>query len=85
MDKIISARIDESAANQIGMLAHRLHTSKKNVIERAIELYAAHIGPEEDAGVFERTCGAWHRKETATQLVKTARKAFSDSMERHPR
>ena len=85
MDKIVSARIDESVANQIGALARRLHTSKKSVIERAVEMYAAHVGGGEEDDVFERTCGAWRRKESATQLVRTARKAFRDSMERHRR
>jgi predicted transcriptional regulator len=85
MDKIISARIDETAANQIGDLARRLHTSKKCVLESALAMYAAHVGREEDTDVFEKTCGAWHRKEPAAQLVKTARQAFRDSMERRQR
>ncbi len=85
MDKIMSARIDESAAARIGALARHLHTSKKDIIERAIEMYAAHVGSAEDTGVFERTCGAWRRKESAAQLVEEARKAFRDSMEERKR
>ena len=85
MDKIISARIDESAANQIGNLARRLHTSKKCVLERALEMYAAHVGQGEEADVFEQTCGAWHRKEHAAEIVKNTRQAFRDSMERRQR
>ena len=83
MDKILSARVDESVANSIGFLARRLRTSKKKVIERAIEMYAAEIDREQGIDVFEQTCGAWSRKASAEQLVRTARKAFRDSMRRH--
>jgi predicted transcriptional regulator len=38
MDKILSARVDESVANRIGLLARRLRTSKKKIIESAIEI-----------------------------------------------
>jgi predicted transcriptional regulator len=38
MDKILSARVDESVVNRIGSLARRLHTSKKKSIESAIEI-----------------------------------------------
>ena len=41
MDKILSARVDESVAHSIGALARRLNTSKKKIIERAVEMYAA--------------------------------------------
>jgi predicted transcriptional regulator len=85
MDKIISARIDESAADRIGSLARRLRTSKKKVIERAIEVYAAQVDQEQEFDVFEQTSGAWSRKESAAQLVATARKTFRNSMPRHPR
>ncbi len=85
MDKIFSARIDESAANQIGRLSQRLHTSKKAVIERAIEMYAAHVDRAEHFDVFEQTCGAWSRDESAKQIVETTRKAFRDSMHRNRR
>jgi len=82
MDRIISARIDESAANRIGALARRLGTSKKEIIERAIEMYAAQVDQDKESDVFEQTCGAWSRKESAAGIMKTARKAFRDSRER---
>lgn len=85
MDKVFSARVDESVANQIGSLARRLHTSKKSVIEHAIELYAAQIDQEQGFDAFEETCGAWSRKESAAQLVKASRKAFRNSVRRHQR
>jgi len=85
MDKTISARISESAASQIEALARRLHTSKKCVLERAIEMYAEHVNQTEDVDAFEKTCGTWRRKESAAQIVKTGRQAFHGSMERRQR
>jgi predicted transcriptional regulator len=40
MDKIISARVDESVVRQIGLLAKQLETTKKQIIERAITFFA---------------------------------------------
>lgn len=85
MDKILSARIDESIASRITALAQRLKTSKKRVIEDAIRAYAARVEQGEKAGVFEQTCGAWRRKESADQIVDAARKAFRRSMGRRRR
>jgi len=85
MDRILSARVDESVADSIGSLARRLHTSKKRVIERAVEMYATKVNEEQRFDVFEQTWGAWRRKEPAEQLVKRSRKAFRDSTRRHQR
>lgn len=76
MDRIFSVRIDESAADRIGTLARRLDISKKTVIERAIEMYAAHVDEAQHFDVFEQTCGAWSRKESAEQIEEAARKTF---------
>lgn len=43
MDKILSARVDESVVNRIGSLARRLQTSEKKIIESAIERYATQV------------------------------------------
>jgi len=83
MDKILSARVDESVVNRIGSLARRLHTSKKKIIESAIEIYAAEVDKEQDFDVFEPTCGAWQRRGSPGQTVVKVRKAFRDSMKRH--
>lgn len=83
MDKILSARIDESVATRIGSLARRLRTSKKRVIENAIKIYAAQVDKEQEFDVFEHTCGAWQMKGTPGEIVGKVRKAFRDSMERH--
>jgi hypothetical protein len=83
MDKILSARVDESVVNHIGSLARRLRIYKKNIIESAIERYAAQVENEQDFDVFEHTCGAWHRKDSAADTVVKVRKAFRDSIKRH--
>ena len=83
VDKILSARLDESVVNRIGSLARRLHTSKKKIIETAIEAYAAQVDKAQDFDVFEHTCGAWRRKESARETVAKARKAFQRSVQRH--
>lgn len=85
MDKILSARVHESVIQRIGSLARRLHTSKKRIIENAVQQYADQIDREEQYDVFEQTCGAWRRKESAGKIVAEARRRFRESMERHQR
>ncbi len=83
MDKILSARVDESIIQQINVLAHSLNTSKKAIIEAAITQYSKQKGLEEKMDVFENTCGAWKRSETFQESIIVARSAFNKSMERH--
>ncbi len=84
MDKVLSARVDESVIRQIGSLADELGTTKKAVIEEAVRLYGEKVRSGE-ADVFERTLGAWSLKETPERTVAKARKAFRKSMGRHAR
>ena len=83
MDKIFSARVDESVIKQVGILARELNTSKKDIIETAIRLYSKKIGLERKIDVFENTCGVWERSETPQETISIARSAFNKSMERH--
>ena len=83
MDKILSARVEEAVLQHIAMLAHRLHTSKKNVIETAVKLYAQKIAAQEDINILKETCGAWKRKESPETLVKQAKEQFRKSMSKH--
>ena len=82
MDKILSARVDESVILSITSLARRLNTSKKKIIENAIRLYANKIDQQKNQDVFELTNGAWQREESPRQIVDKARKTFRESMER---
>ena len=83
MDRVLSARLDESVVDQLTRLARHLRVSKKHVLEKAISRFADTVEAEEKVDVLERTFGAWHRKESAAQTVRHARAAFRQSMERH--
>ena len=85
MDRILSARVDETVVAAIGSLARRLHTSKKRIIEQAVETYVARVDKDQTLDVFAQTCGAWRRKESPDKIVNASRRAFRDSMERHQR
>lgn len=83
MDKILSARVDESVVQQIGNLAKQLNTSKKQIIEGAITLYAEKIEKETKKDILDQTFAAWQRNESARETVQKVRKSFRDSMERY--
>ncbi len=83
MDKIFSARVDESVIRQIGVLARQLGTTKKSIIEGAIRMYAEKIEGENNIDVLEQTLGAWHRAESADETIEKARKVFRNSMNRY--
>jgi hypothetical protein len=84
MDRILSARVDEAVLKQIGLLARKLGTSKKAVIERAVAELAASLD-QEGLDPLQLSCGAWQRDEAPEETVERARGAFRDEMERHPR
>lgn len=83
MDKIFSARVDESVILRIGVLARQLKTTKKAIIEGAVRLYAEKIEKENNIDILEQTLGAWNRTESHGKTLKKVRKAFRDSMERY--
>ncbi len=85
MDKVLSARVDEAVLHKIGLLARKLGTSKKAVIERAILEFADQFESDGDLDPMALTHGAWDREETAEETVARARGAFRGSMERHAR
>jgi hypothetical protein len=85
MDKILSARIDETVIRQISILARELNTTKKAVIESAVRFYSEQTGLKKRMDVFENTCGSWKRSEPPEETVCQARSAFRNSMERHHR
>lgn len=81
MDKILSARLDESTVGRIGFLAQRLGTSKKKVIEQAIELYSKQVESDVEVDVFNQTFGAWKRGKK--DPLESIRASFRKSMTRH--
>ncbi len=85
MDKVFSARIDESVAGCINSLAKQLHSTKKQVLERAIALFAAQVEREQNADLLGQSFGAWNREESTQETVDASRTAFRNSMERFRR
>lgn len=83
MDKILSARIDEAVLHKINALAQKLQTTKKSVIENAIEAYAEKINKDEKIDYFEQTLGAWNREESTEETVKTLKDEFNQAQSRH--
>lgn len=75
MDRIISARIDESAAALLEVLARTLGKSKKRVPEEALRSYAE--GADKAAGLdlLDETWGAWERRESVPLTVRKVRSA----------
>lgn len=85
MDKIFSARVDESVIQRVRSLARRLGISKKQIIENAVRTYAAQMDQEDKFDALEWTCGAWRRKESARRIAEKARRTFRKSLEKHKR
>lgn len=84
MDKILSARVEEAVIRTIGLLARKLGTSKKAVIERAVTELAANLD-RDGLDPLQLSCGAWQRDETPEETVDRARDAFRGDMQRHHR
>jgi len=85
MDKILSARVDESIVRRIGRLAQKLHTTRKAVIESAILAYEENSETDKKTDFWEETLGAWKRRESPGETVKQARQTFRESMKRYQR
>jgi hypothetical protein len=83
MDRVLSARLDETIVSRIGNLARRLHTTKKQVIEGAIRLYATQVEKDGALDILAQTSGAWRRKQSPRQTRSLARTAFQRAMKRH--
>jgi predicted transcriptional regulator len=83
MDKILSTRLDESVVHRITHLARELKTSKKQVIESAIRLFAAKVEGDLKTDIFLQTFASWERKESAEQIITKGREKFNRSMRRH--
>ena len=85
MDKIMSARIDEAVIRYIGMLAEKLGTSKKAVIENAVRLYLKEIEAREGFDLLAHTNGCWERDESADETVSNIKDVMRRSQERYKR
>ena len=83
MDKIMSARIDEVVIRHIDLLAKKLGTSKKAVLENAVRHYVEKIEAEQGFDVLTHTFGSWQRDETAAETVQSIKETMRKSQERY--
>ncbi len=83
MDKILSARVDESVIRRIGNLSRMMNTTKKKIIENAIKMYASKIEEEKKQDILDQTFGAWQREESTSETVRKVRETFQQAMLRH--
>ncbi len=85
MDKIMSTRMDEAVIRKIGMLAQKLGTSKKAVLENAVQAYAEKIASEKDLDLLVQTFGSWQRDESADDTITRIKTTMRISQERYKR
>ena len=77
MSKVFSARVDESAVDELERAARQLGISKKQFLEEAIRLLAQQVEKEGAEDIWSETLGAWKRRESRDTTVREARKAFN--------
>ena len=85
MDKIMSTQMDEAVIRHIGMLAKRLGTSKKAVLENAVRYYAEKIAAEHGFDGLIDTFGGWVREKSAAETVSPIKDTMRKSQERYKR
>ena len=85
MDKIMSTRIDEAVIQYIGMLAKKLGTSKKAILENAVRYYAEKIEAEQGVDILTHTFGSWQRDESAAETAQSIKDSMRKSQERYKR
>ena len=67
----------------IDMLAKKLGTSKKEVLENAVRYYLEKIEVERGFDVLTHTFGSWKRDESAAETVQNIKDAMRKSQERY--
>jgi nucleoid DNA-binding protein len=77
--------MDEAVIRNIGMLAKKLGTSKKAVLENAVRHYLEKIEAEQGFDVLIHTFGSWQRDESAAETTHTIKYAMRKSQERYKR
>ena len=85
MDKIMSTRMDEAVIRHIDMLAKKLGTSKKAVLENAVHCYAEKIKSEEGFDALTETFGSWKRDQSAEDTVQAIKDTMKKSQEKYKR
>jgi hypothetical protein len=71
--------LDPAVIRHIGMLAKRLGTSKKAILENAVWCYAEKIEAEQGFDVLTHTSGSWQRDKSAAETVQDIKDAMRKS------
>jgi hypothetical protein len=85
MDKVLSARLDETVVDELTRVTKRRGITKKRFLEEAIRKHAARSAGEDAEDVWTETCGAWSRREPVRTTIRRARRATNAAMTRHHR
>jgi hypothetical protein len=85
MDKIFSARLDESVLSEMDRVVYQQHMTKKKFLEQAIHHMAETLSVTPEKDIWALTCGAWKRKESASTIIKQIRSKTRENFERHQR
>ncbi len=83
MDRVFSARLDETVVDELNRVTKRLGISKKQFLEEAIQLRLSQPSHGGARDLWAATCGAWRRSESPTTTVRRARRAFEASVRRY--
>lgn len=83
MQKIMSARVDESVVALVDRIAREKKMSKREILEEAIKNFWEKVSIEKEVDSFQASFGAWERDESAEETVRKSRDAFNQSMQRH--
>jgi predicted transcriptional regulator len=81
----MSTRIDEAVIRNIDMLAKKLGTSKKAILENAVRYYVEKIETEQGFDVLTDTFGSWQRDTSAAETAQTIKDTMRISQERYKR
>jgi hypothetical protein len=82
MQKIFSARLEESVLDEMERVTRRLKMTKRRFLEQAIHRQAKELSGEEASDVWSETLGAWARREKPATTIRRAREAFRGNFER---
>lgn len=83
MQKVFSARIDEEVLDQLDRITRSLRMTKRKFLEEAIRRLAKDLREDGDRDIWAETSGAWKRRETPEQTIRTSRQTMRKSFDRH--
>ena len=82
MQKVFSARLDESILDEMERVTRRLKMTKRRFLEQAIHRQASELAGQVESDVWAETLGAWARREKPATTIRRAREAFRGAFER---